>query len=225
MRLHNINTSNTVSVTQPYVDTAVATKLSLAGGSMTGPLALPADPTTPLQAATKQYTDSGDLALQTQVTSLQGTVTTLNANPVTLTYVDAQDALKVNKAGDTMTGQLVLPGAPTLVTHAVTKGYVDTLVTTHTANVALHLTPTQNTLLDAVTVTSTEINTLAGATSNVQAQINTKLSLAGGTMTGPITLASDPIAPLDAATKQYIDMQIIELRQYITDMLLINKIL
>jgi len=53
MRLHNINTSNTVSVTQPYVDTAVATKLSLAGGSMTGPLALPADPTTPLQAATK----------------------------------------------------------------------------------------------------------------------------------------------------------------------------
>jgi len=100
-------------------------------------------------------------------------VTTLNANPVTLTYVNTHDALKVNKAGDTMTGQLVLPGAPTLVTHAVTKGYVDTLVTTHTANVALHLTPTQNTLLDTVTVTSTEINTLAGATSNVQAQINT----------------------------------------------------
>jgi len=225
MRLHNINTSNTVSATQSYVDTAVATKLSLAGGSMTGPIVLPANPTTPLQAATKQYSDSGDTALQTQVTSLQGTVTTLNANPVTLTYVDTKDALKVNKAGDTMTGQLVLPGAPTLVTHAVTKGYVDTLVTTHTANVALHLTPTQNTLLDAVTVTSTEINTLAGATSNVQAQINTKLSLAGGTMTGPITLASDPIAPLDAATKQYIDMQIIELRQYITDMLLINKIL
>jgi len=225
MRLHNINTSNTVSATQPYVDTAVATKLSLAGGTMTGPIVLPANPTTPLQAATKQYSDSGDTALQTQVTSLQGTVTTLNANPVTLTYVNRHDALKVNKAGDTMTGQLVLPGSPTLVTHAVTKGYVDTLVTTHTANVALHLTPTQNTLLDAVTVTSTEINTLAGATSNVQAQINTKLSLAGGTMTGPITLASDPIAPLDAATKQYIDMQIIELRQYITDMLLINKIL
>ena len=212
-------------VTQSYVDTAVATKLSLAGGTMTGPIVLPANPTTPLQAATKQYSDSGDTALQTQVTSLQGTVTTLNANLVTLTYVDAQDTLKVNKAGDTMTGQLVLPGAPTLTTHATDKGYVDTLVTTHTANVALHLTPTQNTLLDAVTVTSTEINTLAGATSNVQAQINTKLSLAGGTMTGPITLASDPIAPLDAATKQYIDMQIIELRQYITDMLLINKIL
>jgi len=173
MRLHNINTSNTVSATQPYVDTAVATKLSLAGGTMTGPIVLPANPTTPLQAATKQYSDSGDTALQTQVTSLQGTVTTLNANPVTLTYVNTHDALKVNKAGDTMTGQLVLPGAPTLVTHAVTKGYVDTLVTTHTANVALHLTPAQNTLLDAVTVTSTEINTLSGTTSNIQTQINT----------------------------------------------------
>ena len=173
MRFRNINISNTVSVTQPYVDTAVTTKLSLAGGTMTGPIVLPANPTTPLQAATKQYSDSGDTALQTQVTSLQGTVTTLNANPVTLTYVNTHDALKVNKAGDTMTGQLVLPGAPTLVTHATDKGYVDTLVTTHTANVALHLTPTQNTLLDAVTVTSTEINTLAGATSNVQAQINT----------------------------------------------------
>ena len=173
MRLHNINTSNTVSATQPYVDTAVATKLSLAGGTMTGPIVLPANPTTPLQAATKQYSDSGDTALQTQVTSLQGTVTTLNASPVTLTYVNTHDALKVNKAGDTMTGQLVLPGAPTLVTHAVTKGYVDTLVTTHTANVALHLTPAQNTLLDAVTVTSTEINTLSGTTSNIQTQINT----------------------------------------------------
>jgi len=160
-------------VTQSYVDTAVATKLSLAGGNMTGPLALPADPTTPLQAATKQYSDSGDTALQTQVTTLQGTVGTLNANPVTLSYVDTQDTLKVNKAGDTMTGQLVLPGSPTLTTHATDKGYVDTLVTTHTANVALHLTPTQNTLLDAVTVTSTEINTLAGITSNIQTQINT----------------------------------------------------
>ena len=199
--------------------------LAFTGGTMTSPLILAGNPNTALEAVTKQYVDNSNTVLQTQVTSLQGTVTTLNASTVTLTYVDTKDALKVNKAGDTMTGQLVLPGAPTLVTHATDKGYVDTLVTTHTANVALHLTPTQNTLLDAVTVTSTEINTLAGATSNVQAQINTKLSLAGGTMTGPITLASDPIAPLDAATKQYIDMQIIELRQYITDMLLINKIL
>jgi len=152
----------------------IATSPTTTNGVLTGgPLTLTADPTTPLQAATKQYVDSGDLTLQTQVTTLQGTVGTLNANPVTLSYVDTQDTLKVNKAGDTMTGPLVLPGSPTLVTHATDKGYVDTLVTTHTTDVVLHLTPDQNTLLDTVTVTSTEINTLAGATSNIQTQINT----------------------------------------------------
>ena len=147
--------------------------LAFTGGTMTSPLILAGNPNTALEAATKQYVDSSDLALQTQVTTLQGAVTTFNASTVTLTYVDTKDALKVNKAGDTMTGQLVLPGAPTLTTHATDKGYVDTLVTTHTANVALHLTPAQNTLLDAVTVTSTEINTLSGTTSNIQTQINT----------------------------------------------------
>ena len=31
------------------------------------------------------------------------------------------------------------------------------------------------------------------------------LPLGGGTMTGPITLAADPVGPMDAATKQYVD--------------------
>lgn len=35
-------------------------KLDKAGGMMTGPLLLPADPTAALQAATKQYVDAGD---------------------------------------------------------------------------------------------------------------------------------------------------------------------
>lgn len=40
---------------------------------------------------------------------------------VTQTYVDS----KVTKSGDTMTGALVLPGAPTTALQAATKGYVD----------------------------------------------------------------------------------------------------
>jgi len=39
-------------------------------------------------------------------------------------YVDQQDALKVSKAGDTMTGPLIVP-TPTADGHAATKGYVD----------------------------------------------------------------------------------------------------
>jgi hypothetical protein len=40
-------------------------------------------------------------------------------------YVDTQDALKINKAGDTMTGALVLNADPTIALGAATKQYVD----------------------------------------------------------------------------------------------------
>ena len=70
------------------------------------------------------------------------------ANPVsaqdatTKTYVDTADALKVNKAGDTMSGALAMGtnkitglGTPTVGTDATTKTYVDTFVAS-TANIA-----------------------------------------------------------------------------------------
>ena len=56
-----------------------------------------------------------------------------------------------------------------------------------------------------VTVSTTEINYLDGTTSNVQAQIDGKLSLAGGTMTGKITLDGDPTQANHAANKAYVD--------------------
>lgn len=53
------------------------------------------------------------------------------------TYIDAQDALKVNKAGDTMSGNLAMGnnkvtglGAPTASADAVTKSYVDGYINT-----------------------------------------------------------------------------------------------
>jgi len=78
--------------------TALATKLRLAGDTMTGALVLNADPTANLHAATKQYVDA--------VTSASSS-----------TYVEL--------AGDTMTGALTLSGAPTNTDHAATKAYVD----------------------------------------------------------------------------------------------------
>lgn len=54
-------------------------------------------------------------------------------------------------------------------------------------------------------VTSTELSYVSGVTSAIQTQLNAKLNLAGGTMTGDLTLAGDPDSALKAATKQYVD--------------------
>ena len=41
-----------------YVDSQIAYALPLAGGTLSGALTLPGDPTATLQAATKQYVDT-----------------------------------------------------------------------------------------------------------------------------------------------------------------------
>ena len=138
---------------------------------------------------------------------------TLSDNPVdnlhaaTKQYVDNRDALKVSKAGDTMTGALVLNGDPTSALHAAPKQYVDATVATHSENLALHISPEQNTFLDALTVTSTEVNQLTGISSNVQTQIDGKVAKSGDTMTGALVLSGNPTTNLQASTKQYTDTQ------------------
>jgi hypothetical protein len=93
-----------------YVDTQLALKLSLTGGTMTGAIAMSAnkitgvgDPTAAQDAATKNY-------------------------------VDTADALKLNLSGGTMSGAIAMGtnkvtglGTPTADTDAATKGYVDSV--------------------------------------------------------------------------------------------------
>ena len=56
-----INNVNVVNATQAYVDTAVSTKLSTTGGTMTGPITLASTPTLALEVATKEYADTTSL--------------------------------------------------------------------------------------------------------------------------------------------------------------------
>ena len=76
-------------------------------------------------------------------------------------------------------------------------------VTAITANRAL--ISDSNGLPSSSSVTNTELGYVSGVTSAIQTQLNNKLSLAGGTLTGALTLPSDPSSSLQAATKQYVD--------------------
>lgn len=103
-----------------------------------------ADPTANLGIATKQYVDTAETdAVTTANTYSDGLITTLKsgagAGYDTFAEVETQIgsvstastsglALKVAKAGDTMTGALTLSGAPSSANHAATKAYVDTAV-------------------------------------------------------------------------------------------------
>jgi len=98
---------------------------------------------------------------------------------------------KVDKAGSTMTGPLILSGDPTSDPQAATKHYADTKVA-----------KAGDSMSGFLTLNADPTATLHAATKHYA---DTKVPLAGGTMTGVLTLNANPIGALDAATKQYAD--------------------
>ena len=136
------------------VTNSIATKLPLAGGTMTGDLVLgtnkatsTATPATADTLTRKGYVDtqdalklnlaggtmSGDIAMGTsKVTGLGDPVA--NQDAATKTYVDTQRDTRVAKSGDTMSGNLAMGNnsvtgltSPSAGDHAVNKTYIDTL--------------------------------------------------------------------------------------------------
>jgi hypothetical protein len=95
---------------------ASAKFVPLAGGTMTGGLTLPNDPSTALQAATKQYVDAHAVADAPSDGNLYG-------------RMNAAWTAAVPIAGGTMTGALELSGDPSAASQAATKNYVDTHAT------------------------------------------------------------------------------------------------
>ena len=87
------------------------------------------------------------------------------------------------KAGGTMSGKIVLDGAPTADLHAASKKYVD----------------------DNAGASSSTDQTARDAAKAAKDVADAALPLAGGTMTGAITLSGEPTADLHAATKKYVD--------------------
>ena len=98
------------------ITNSIATKLPLAGGTMTGAIAM----------GTSKITGLGD--------------PTAAQDAATKNYVDTQDALQVSKSGDSMSGNLAMGSnnitglaTPTANDHAANKSYVDGVLGSATA--------------------------------------------------------------------------------------------
>ena len=123
----------------------------------------------------------------------------------------------MKKSGATMTGPLILGGAPTEDLQAATKKYVDD----HSgsggvsqeyvdAQVATRLPINGGTMTGDLVLVSDVPATEHSATSKnyVLGAFGSCLPKSGGTMTGPLTLSGAPASDLQAATKKYVDDQI-----------------
>ncbi len=124
--------------------------------------------------------------------------------------IAAVNAAKLSKDGGTLTGDLVLNGAPTQDNQASTKKYVDdvavgkadvSFVNTQLADKAD--TTYVNAQISSAVSDKVDANFVNTAISNIDN--SDLLAKTGGTMTGTLTLASDPLSNMEAATKQYVD--------------------
>lgn len=136
---------------------------------------------------------------------------TLSTDAANKLYADNQDALRVAKAGDTMSGSLTFTSGtvtgiayPSANQDAASKVYVDN-------QTALRVAKTGDTMSGSLVMTGAGVGiTLPNAPVVATDAVNktyadSKLSLSGGTMIGTLTLASNPVGNLDAAPKQYVD--------------------
>lgn len=106
-------------------------------------------------------------------------------------FLQGNSAVYVKKSGDGMIGPLTLQGDPTAPLHAATKSFVErTTINPDTLTAIL-----EDYITDAILL----------------ANMESKLSLTGGVMTGPIKLTHDPIVAEDAARKGYVDTKMAEL--------------
>ena len=224
-------TNATDAATKGYVDTADALKLNLAGGTMSGAIAMGSNkitgvgtPTLTADAATKGYVDT---AISNLIDAAPGTLDTLNElaaalgdDPSFATTVTNSIAAKLPLAGGTMSGAIAMGtnkitgvGTPTLTADAATKGYVDTAD-------ALKLALAGGTMSGALAMGTNKITGVGTPTLTADAAtkgyVDTadalKLALAGGTMSGAIAMGSNKITGLgtptldaDATTKIYVD--------------------
>jgi hypothetical protein len=166
-----------------YVDAQDALHVLKAGDTMTGPLVFSGT--------------AGILITGTGVINMGGNkiinlgTPTLNTDATTKSYVDGQDALKVSKAGDTMSGSLIFTGFAPM---DMGGNKITNLGNATAAGDALNLLTGDARYLQLTGGTLTGILTMSGAFISMGGQ--------------PIVNMQDPTNPQDAATKAYVDASV-----------------
>ena len=101
-----------------------------------------------------------------------------------------------------------------VTTNSATQTLTNKTLTSPKINedVVMSASSTELNILDGATLSTTELNYVDGVTSAIQTQLDAKLALAGGTMTGAIAMGTskitglgEPTSAQDAATKSYVD--------------------
>lgn len=199
----------------------LAKKLNLAGGTMTGPIAMSSNkitnlgtPTADADAATKKYVDEAKASATAAATAAQNTANTAvtNAKAADDKAVAAQNSAdKVQQEVDAL--ETVVAG----VKATAEKGVQDAAAANANADNRV-LTTTFNEFKASNTTRIGEVEAAARA---AQATADAALPKSGGTMTGAIAMGGNKITGLatpeangDAATKGYVDDEVAAAKTY-----------
>jgi len=182
----------TLTVTDPTADRTITFP------NASGTVALTTDITTAVDAITTDVIEEGSTNKYFTDDRAQDAVATALANGthtnISVSYNDGSNAISLTGAV-TYTDE----NAQDAVGNAVGTGlsYNDS-----TGAISLDTATIQARVTD---VSDTEIGYLNGVTSAIQTQLDNKLALSGGTLTGALTLSGAPSSALHAATKAYVD--------------------
>lgn len=157
-----------------------------------GPLYTSSDCTTLLTADQLNAIVSELLAAVDRLGFAFNTDRVTNLGDALQAVLTALDSTKVDRAGDTMLGPLNLSGDPVADAEAANKHYVDQ------QDLALR---TYVDAQDALNFTTLHDQIVAGDDALDQSKVNKS----GDTMVGSLILRADPLVPLEAATKSYVD--------------------
>ena len=173
---------------------AAASRLPLAGGTLTGALTLSGAPTENLHAANKEYVDSA-------VAGAGGGISEeyVKANYLSLSGENIPSVIRFGATGTARTEISATAGAGIVFTRYYANNKIDKTLTFNTNGLFF----SERTRIGQVGTPTADTD--AATKGYVDKAVASKVPLSGGTMTGLLTLSGAPTATLHAATKGYVD--------------------